>query len=226
MSIEQSLNNNSKEKIATNKPVPEVVFTEVISDQDKQIKLQEKAQKEKENNEQIEKIKEDILKQFGVEDKETANKIKEGIDFVFEQRPELIKIGTKEQYYEYLNKIFPDSKFKDIVYHGTNMKLDEIKFKSLGLSSAHFIDNKEFAKLWAEDRVNFREEGSPEVYAVIVNISDDENDWHNGFINKYDNAGNVTGNEITMRRENDIHLLGSKQDIEKFKEFVFVSKSE
>jgi hypothetical protein len=225
MNPEQKIN-NIQEKIITNESIQVVVPTESISEEDKQARVEEKTQKEKENNEQIEKIKEDILKQFKIEDKETANKIKEGVDFVFEQSPELIKIGTKEQYSEYLDKIFPDSKFKDIVYHGTNMKLDEIKFKSLGLSSAHFIDNKEFAKLWSEEKVNFMETGSPEVYAVVVNISDDENDWHNGFINKYDNAGDVTGNEITMRRENDVHLLGSKQDIEKFKEFVSKSKPE
>ena len=154
------------------------------------------------------------------EDPNKIEVVKSGVDFVFEQNSELIKAGTKEQYSEYLDDIFPNSKFKDIVFHGTNMKLDEIKFKSLGLTTAHFIDNKEFARLWAEDRTKSREEGSPEVYAVVVNILNNENDWYDGVVNKYDNNGDVTGNEITMRRESDIHLLGSKQDIENFKKFV------
>jgi hypothetical protein len=47
--------------------------------------------------------------------------IKEGIDFVFEQNPELAKIGTKEQYSEYLDSVFPNSKLKGIVYHGTSV---------------------------------------------------------------------------------------------------------
>ena len=58
-------------------------------------------------------------------------KIKEGVDFVFEQNPELSAIGTKEQYSKYLETIFPDSKFRDIVYHGTNAKE---KFDNFDLS--------------------------------------------------------------------------------------------
>ena len=47
-------------------------------------------------------------------------KVKEGVNFVFEKTPELSKIGTKEQYTKYLDTIFPDSKVKDIVYHGSD----------------------------------------------------------------------------------------------------------
>lgn len=51
------------------------------------------------------------------ESKETP-KIKEGVDFVFEQNPELENIGTKEQYSEYLDTIFPESKVKYVVFKG------------------------------------------------------------------------------------------------------------
>jgi hypothetical protein len=44
---------------------------------------------------------------------------KEGVDFVFEQNPELAKIGTEQDYSEYIKTIFPESKVKDIVYHGS-----------------------------------------------------------------------------------------------------------
>lgn len=54
------------------------------------------------------------------ENKIKKPKIKEGVNFAFEQNPELLQIGTKEQYSEYLDTIFPDSKIKDIVYHGTS----------------------------------------------------------------------------------------------------------
>jgi len=39
--------------------------------------------------------------------------IKEGVDFVFEQYPNLAEIGTKEQYSRYLDTIFPDSQVRD-----------------------------------------------------------------------------------------------------------------
>lgn len=44
------------------------------------------------------------LEQLGISDKS----IKEGVDFVFEQNPELSKIGSRQQYSEYLDTIFPD----------------------------------------------------------------------------------------------------------------------
>lgn len=46
--------------------------------------------------------------------------VKQGVDFVFENTPELNNIGTQEQYSQYLDTIFPGSKVKDIVYHGTD----------------------------------------------------------------------------------------------------------
>ena len=42
----------------------------------------------------------------------------EGVSEVFESNPELTEIGTEEQYNAYLDTVFPDSKVKDIVYHG------------------------------------------------------------------------------------------------------------
>jgi len=61
----------------------------------------------------------DSKKENNIESKKTVRK---GVDFVFEQNPELEKIGTKEQYSEYLDTIFPKSKIKDIVYHGSGNK--------------------------------------------------------------------------------------------------------
>jgi hypothetical protein len=65
--------------------------------------------------------------------------IKEGVDFVFEKHPELTQIGTKEQYSEYLDTIFPESKIKDIVYHQTTSKeFDVADWKLSRLGGAYF----------------------------------------------------------------------------------------
>ncbi len=37
-----------------------------------------------------------------------SSQVKEGVDFVFEQNPELANIGNEEQYSQYLDTIFPD----------------------------------------------------------------------------------------------------------------------
>jgi len=49
---------------------------------------------------------------------------KQEINFVFEQNPELASFGTPEQYSRYLETIFPESKIKDILYHGSKDKFD------------------------------------------------------------------------------------------------------
>ena len=55
--------------------------------------------------------------------------IKKGVDFVFEQNPELANIGTQQLYSQYLDTIFPDSKVKDIVYHGSNQKIEQFEVR-------------------------------------------------------------------------------------------------
>jgi len=68
--------------------------------------------------------------------KTPENKIKEGVNFVFEQNPELAQVGTKEQYSNYLETIFPESNMKDIVYHGTSSSFGEEKFDKSKLGSS------------------------------------------------------------------------------------------
>ena len=69
--------------------------------------------------------------------------IKEGVDFVFEQNPELAAIGTKEQYSEYLDTIFPESKVKDIVYHGTKSeKIDNFKLSYGSFGTGIYFQTK------------------------------------------------------------------------------------
>jgi hypothetical protein len=65
--------------------------------------------------------------------------IKEGVDFIFEQHPELAQIGTKEQYSEYLDTVFPESKVRDIVYHQTTSKEFDVRdWKLSRLGGAYF----------------------------------------------------------------------------------------
>jgi hypothetical protein len=47
-----------------------------------------------------------------------ATSVKEGVSELFDSNFELAKIGTQEEYSQYLDGIFPDSKVKDIVYRG------------------------------------------------------------------------------------------------------------
>jgi hypothetical protein len=69
-----------------------------------------------EAEEQGQTFEEDTTEQFVIE----------GVEELFNENPELASIGTPQQYSAYLDTIFPDSKVKDIVYHGTS-NLEKVK---------------------------------------------------------------------------------------------------
>ena len=102
--------------------------------------------------------------------KTPENKIKEGVDFVFEQHPEITSIGTKEQYSEYLDIIFPESKVKDIMWHGSPRKFENFDLENYS-SSGNFgigiytTPDQSWAKKYAV-RVNGFLNG------IILNIKD------------------------------------------------------
>lgn len=49
--------------------------------------------------------------------------LKDGVDELFKSNPKLSSMGTQEEYSSYLDTIFPESKVKDIVYHGSKSTL-------------------------------------------------------------------------------------------------------
>ena len=89
----------------------------------------------------------------------TSNIIKPGVEEVFQENPELASIGTQQQYSAYLDTIFPDSKVKDIVYHGSSEKFENFKDEKLGTSTkakdtdrGHaFSNSKEVAKTYGNN---------------------------------------------------------------------------
>lgn len=165
--------------------------------------------------------------------------IKEGVDFVFEQTSELAEIGTKEQYSEYLDTIFSESKVRDIVYHVSSNKFSEFKDPSSSGLSHIWFSEKPLKYQFGEN-----------VYPVLLNIKNPLNesdsnyreeinsyenpinpDWANNYhltgeLPQYKYDGSIRasrvddGKSITVRNPNQIHILGSKTDIEKFKEFL------
>ena len=61
--------------------------------------------------------------------------IKAGVSELFQSNPELANIGTPQQYSQYLDTIFPDSKMKDIVYHGSPNKIEQFDKSKLGINT-------------------------------------------------------------------------------------------
>ena len=167
------------------------------------------------------------------------SKIKEGVDSLFNKFPELADIGTPEQYSQYLDTIFPNSKIKDIIYHSSPSKFTKFKNpSSSGLSHIWF----------SEKPLNYQ--FGSNIYSVIVNLqnpliqsnqdydkelSSFESPLNPDWINNYHETGELpkfkydgtirsskvdSGKSITIRNPDQIHILGSKEDIDRFTQFV------
>jgi hypothetical protein len=167
--------------------------------------------------------------------------VKPGVQELFNSNPELAFIGTAEKYSAYLDSIFPDSKVKDIVYH-SRFNVGNIKNKDRW-RNGFYSGTKEQADLMAD-----MAESSSDLMttsALLINMQnpkvtdytdrnvEDYKNTNDGFIIKAtekdalqligDRDGYNVENfkkEYVVFEPEQIHILGNKQDIEGFKEFV------
>lgn len=170
----------------------------------------------------------------------------EGVSELFESNPELSKIGTPEQYSKYLKNIFPNSAVQSIVYHGGSPEKDFSK-PELGASGFHgyFAASKnvanEFAERWTRNKTS-----KGETKAILLNIQNPlitdklyqgeyeqsvekvkstiKEGKYDGIIAKdtKDKFSDKLGayDQYIAFKENQIHILGSEQDLTGFSEFI------
>lgn len=136
-----------------------------------------------------------------------------------------ITLQQKQQalqlYSQYLDTIFPDSKVKDIVYHGSmindkNIPISEIEFDLKSTRPIWFTPfKKEALNVWA-NRLKFKNK-FPFVIPAVINTT--ENYGTTNYYNEIEGK-NYSGLTQVSVLPNQIHILGSKQDIEGFKKFT------
>jgi hypothetical protein len=190
------------------------------------------------------------LLELGIEPKVKSDNIdtpviKEGVSELFESNPELANIGTQEQYSQYLDTIFPDSKVKDIVVHLSRVPNIE-KFKINDNTQGNFINSQVLGSgvyfaspdsidYWSMelgfiDDITGAYTKNRNIYFAILNSKFPE-EFQKNYIDDIDvkegtdvviNQSRITGKreEYVVKNPDIIHILGSKQDIEGFKEFV------
>ena len=166
-----------------------------------------------------------------LETRELIPQIKEGVDYVFEQNPELEKIGTKEQYSEYLDTVFPKSSIKDILYHGALERRDQWR------KNQHF-GTLEAAKSRTEfiKQVTTKFQTKEIIFPVLINllnvkrVHDADYNWEpvinlanqekfDGLVYENNNQGKNADSYLVFDPER-IYLLGSETDMERFKGFI------
>jgi hypothetical protein len=193
----------------------------------------------------LRKIIREILKEsFG-------NNIKPGVDFVYKQYPELNNIGTQEQYSQYLDAIFPNSKVKEIVYHSTNTK--EIEGGKLRPSREGVYGEG----IYVQTKREFGSDFGSNTLSIVIDTkkpfsynkeNGQRNDLFSGILEKWRNtkkyyfaeaAKEEFQNEIKkvgydsiktdepgdnsyyiLFEPEQVHILGSKKDVEEFKTFA------
>lgn len=151
---------------------------------------------------------------------------------LFDSNPELASIGTPQLYSQYLDFIFPDSKVKDIVYHGSSQEIKDSfrdNFTEEGYSNGiFFTDSKSYLKELS------RIKDTSKITSVIINAQDNKKiEEPLGYgvgqywlFEQYDSiqgkdvGQTVEGNIYAVATKNQIHILGNKQDIEGFKQFL------
>lgn len=106
-----------------------------------------------------------------------AKRMLDNWDYVFEQNPEIEKIGSRKEYVEYTKSIFPGSKAKQVLFHGGRKGIDKFmtpkdpNFKKrdkatlTGDYGIYFTANKRVAKQYAR----WHEKKDRQVYCVLVN---------------------------------------------------------
>lgn len=179
------------------------------------------------------------------EDKNKQESIKTGIDFVFEQSPELLSIGNKEEYSQYVKTIFPESTVRDIVYHGSKDPNIE-NFNTISnwtpKGSAKFLIKQETSKgLYTSKSMDFlvqefkKYNRVEKIYPLVINIKNPDvrtgivnsNDTEISIIEKlqstYDSIISDEGgiqNTVIVFESEQTYILGSKDDMKKFEEFI------
>jgi len=119
-----------------------------------------------------------------------------------------------EIYSQYLDTIFPDSKVKDIVYHGSKEKFDKFNKSNLPDSGIYFEKNKTTAYEYGNVLVPAVINSSGYYYGGNLNRVNSKQIRENGETGLTNGSGNI------VFEPEQIHILGSKQDIEGFKEFA------
>lgn len=169
--------------------------------------------------------------------------IKSGVDFVYNKYPELSIIGTPEQYSQYLDTIFPNSKVKDILYHRTSQdfnKFDKSKIKKTNANRFYFspINTGRYGNIIKLVVLNIKNLAEPYEEEFINDVKKKHPEYTDGksqyfdlptqiYVNadKYGYDGvyafkGTNDDEYSVYEPEQIHILGTKQDMEMFKAFL------
>ena len=166
------------------------------------------------------------------------------------ENPELKEVGTATQYYKYLKTIFPESKVKDIFWHRGPEKIesfDRSKIRNRNGERFYFspintgrhgsqvtralLDIKNLAKPYHD---NFMEDvnkkhpeytkGKSKWFYLPAQIYVNADKYGYDGVFAFEFGDDEESSEYSVYSPDQIHVLGSKKDVEGFKKYVKKSK--
>jgi len=196
------------------------------------------------NLDEFEKFVEEIDEELKQGETEGEADVKEGVDEIFKQTPELAEIGTERQYSAYLNSVFPNNK---IFYKGAKKGLSKFNYseslqKERGNkfgSGIYLTSNEEYANQFAQkndgkkytvlvdnsnvvsfkNKVAFLQAISKTTVPTAEQIDEYVKNLQKENKILYIEKSGVT-DELVIGNENQYQILGSKEDVQAFKDFV------
>lgn len=120
----------------------------------------------------ISNMEEFYKKEVKVQDGTESLQIDGTLD-MYSASPELQRVGSKEEYDEYISLLFPNSKVDDICYRGTagsSEFIDNPGTNDMHLRAVFFTHNKDVAKFFAEDNAKIHQGTESIVHAAKINI--------------------------------------------------------
>jgi hypothetical protein len=139
----------------------------------------------------------------------SESQIKPEVEELFDSNPELAKIGTVQEYSQYLDTIFPDSKVKDIVYRGDGAEMLTKAVNSIFGTGYYFTPKKEFAESFAEIAAS-RDKGYG-LYTALLNIITPLN--YNETVKNYKTEKTKLGKTKEIYKQYALNKLENKEDI-------------
>jgi len=173
------------------------------------------------------------------------NKLKGGQQITPQQKQQALQV-----YSQYLDTIFPDSKVKDIIYHGTNATIETFDKSKVATNTLNygFYGKGFYFNETKNDLINWWKtlyKKEPNIVTAIIdtknpyretsnvieeitklgNKKETEKFTNTLLQNKYDSVlpqipKEEGSSEYVVFEPEQIHILGSKQDIEGFKNFI------
>jgi hypothetical protein len=149
--------------------------------------------------------------------------VKEGVSELFESNPELASIGTSEQYSQYLDTIFPDSKVKDIVYRGeekedsrlfqywTNNKAEAYMYAKANVTKGGSITERNpISAINQSAKTYFNDKYGEDSYRALM-LPDDfiESFWYHNY--EENEKGEVFLNDINQKKLDNEKLIDVKK---------------